>query len=430
MNIHQALLCLLLIRHSNSYEVLVSVADVCSHLISFGKLAEHLRMRGHGVTLLLPSNMEIPSDLTEMGVKTIYFGVPNTTLNDRDDYKTLAKKMAYNPSFLTRPKVVQNVIDITMATGYYFFEDRIAMESVQNIKFDVVIIDPDFLPHSLIPYKLGIPYAFLGSNCFHVSKGVSGLPSHVPHDFSPHSDCMSFWERLANLFMHINVPFSESEGLVECRKYVPDRPSVDINKIVLNASLCLQLRENVIDFIRPEMPDVIPIANLMAKESKPLLPELELYMDNSIHGVIYISFGTIVGEIPQETITKIFAALHDVKYDILFKYTNENYLENVPPNVKLVSWVPQNEVLAHPNLKLFITHCGMNSVLEIFYHGVPVIGMPHAYDQFTNAALLKARGFGEMLTPDDFTSEEFYEMIDRVITDEEYLAKAKQNSII
>ena len=33
--------------------------------------------------------------------------------------------------------------------------------------------------------------------------------------------------------------------------------------------------------------------------------------------------------------------------------------------MQVVTWVPQNDVLAHPNLKLFLSHCGVNSMYEV-----------------------------------------------------------------
>jgi hypothetical protein len=33
--------------------------------------------------------------------------------------------------------------------------------------------------------------------------------------------------------------------------------------------------------------------------------------------------------------------------------------------VQVATWVPQNDVLAHPNLKLFLSHCGVNSMYEV-----------------------------------------------------------------
>ena len=53
---------------------------------------------------------------------------------------------------------------------------------------------------------------------------------------------------------------------------------------------------------------------------------------------------------------------------------NPRTVEQVPPNVMLFDWIPQNDLLGHRNVKLFITHCGRNGQFEALYHGKPAVG--------------------------------------------------------
>lgn len=46
--------------------------------------------------------------------------------------------------------------------------------------------------------------------------------------------------------------------------------------------------------------------------------------------------------------------------------------------------MPQQELLAHPKTRLFVTHCGTNGVNEAIHYGVPMVGMP----VFSNQVLL------------------------------------------
>ena len=68
----------------------------------------------------------------------------------------------------------------------------------------------------------------------------------------------------------------------------------------------------------------------------------------------------------------------------------------------LMSWLPQNDVLAYPNIKLFISHCGNKGQYEALYHGVPIFGLPVFGDQIYNAAKNQAKGFGTYLNVVDF----------------------------
>ncbi|KAL6342492.1 hypothetical protein AAG906_011182 [Vitis piasezkii] len=54
----------------------------------------------------------------------------------------------------------------------------------------------------------------------------------------------------------------------------------------------------------------------------------------------------------------------------------------------IVPWCSQLEVLTHPSLGCFVTHCGWNSTLESMVCGVPVVAFPQGTDQATNAKLI------------------------------------------
>jgi UDP:flavonoid glycosyltransferase YjiC (YdhE family) len=51
-------------------------------------------------------------------------------------------------------------------------------------------------------------------------------------------------------------------------------------------------------------------------------------------------------------------------------------------------WAPQVNVLKHPSIGCFISHCGWGSVLESLTHGVPIIAWPLYAEQSMNATLL------------------------------------------
>ncbi|XP_043709043.1 gallate 1-beta-glucosyltransferase 84A23-like [Telopea speciosissima] len=66
----------------------------------------------------------------------------------------------------------------------------------------------------------------------------------------------------------------------------------------------------------------------------------------------------------------------------------EGFVEEAKGKGKVVGWCPQEQVLEHPSVACFVTHCGWNSSLESLSSGVPVVALPKWGDQVTNAKFL------------------------------------------
>lgn len=62
-------------------------------------------------------------------------------------------------------------------------------------------------------------------------------------------------------------------------------------------------------------------------------------------------------------------------------------------------WLPQAELLAHPAVKIGLTHCGFGGSTEFIMGGVAAITFPHFGDQGLNARALVEAGAGVALIP-------------------------------
>ncbi|MFJ4793016.1 macrolide family glycosyltransferase [Kitasatospora purpeofusca] len=84
------------------------------------------------------------------------------------------------------------------------------------------------------------------------------------------------------------------------------------------------------------------------------------------------------------------------------RHTDRAALGEVPANVEVHRWVPQFDVLAQADA--FVTHAGTGGASEGLFHGVPMIAVPQAVDQFANADSLVALGVARRLDTEDATA--------------------------
>jgi glucuronosyltransferase len=71
--------------------------------------------------------------------------------------------------------------------------------------------------------------------------------------------------------------------------------------------------------------------------------------------------------------------------------------------------------LAHPNIKLFISQCGPQSIQEAVYHGVPILGIPFTVDQKYNAKKITIEEIGLQLPFKEVTKQALLVSINAIL---------------
>lgn len=120
-------------------------------------------------------------------------------------------------------------------------------------------------------------------------------------------------------------------------------------------------------------------------------------------------------------------AFGKLKQKVLWKYENDS-LPQKPDNVMITSWLPQRDVLAHPNVKLFITHGGLLGTTEAIIEGVPLLGIPVYSDQTLNMMKAEEMGYGIKLSYKDLNEEIISKRINEILSRFEYQNNAKKVS--
>ena len=85
-----------------------------------------------------------------------------------------------------------------------------------------------------------------------------------------------------------------------------------------------------------------------------------------------------------------------------------------------MEWLPQNDLLAHKDIKAFVSHVGHNSLYESAYHGVPVVAFPLFGDQHSNAKKMEHFGLGLAVDYQNTNVEQLHEKIELVVNEPRY----------
>ena len=82
-----------------------------------------------------------------------------------------------------------------------------------------------------------------------------------------------------------------------------------------------------------------------------------------------------------------------------------------------MDWLPQNDLLAHKNIKAFVSHVGHNSLYESAYHGVPLVSFPLFAEQYANAKKAEHVGLGLTVYHKSTNAQQLFETIELVVSE-------------
>ena len=120
--------------------------------------------------------------------------------------------------------------------------------------------------------------------------------------------------------------------------------------------------------------------------------------------MVYISMGTVNNDMVP-LYRQFLSAFEDTNYQVIMSVgslTSVSELGTLPDNISVFPSVDQIAVLQKADV--FISHCGMNSVSESLYFGVPLLMLPQTSEQAGVAERVSQLGAGVKLTGTDAAS--------------------------
>ncbi|CAH1798378.1 unnamed protein product [Owenia fusiformis] len=408
-----------------------------SRFAAMEKIALILTQAGHNVTYYVPNEYDIPNEFFETSINIEQYEYPSDKVAYQVPEDSVQELMTSS---------IEGELEMIFAKDNIFFHyhhhlmhpyfnDLHQWKKFKDASFDLVILDSwDCILGGIAKQYLDRP-TILWSNAgyeMHFENWLMPLPlAHIPIVVVPYSDHMSFTERAMNVYYYLMMIWckrnwydlrDETWGKLAGKLGLP--PTT--NHKLSDGDLIFIQSNFAYFYPRPIMPNVIPVLGLKDKPHKPIDDKFIEFIDGAgENGFIIMTFGSMprgMDEHQREIFATAFAKL---KQRVFWRYSGP-IPKSLGENTMLLPWLPQNDLLGHPKLKLFITHCGASGSAEAVFNGVPIIGIPLFYDQRHHCTILTQRlKMGLVVNFSDITEKLLTSVVNEVLGNPQY----KQNAL-
>ncbi|XP_029957231.1 UDP-glucuronosyltransferase 2C1-like [Salarias fasciatus] len=404
-----------------------------SHWVNMKVILEELHSRGHNLTVIRASNSwYIPEQ------SPLYTSISVEMEESLEDFIEVyldeqLRAQREGASFWTFLKLTTHWMSM-FSKGQQMFaeafikivEDQKVLQSILDSKYELMLTDPAMASGLYLAKFLKLPVVlnvrWITSGEGHFALAPSPL-SYIPVPGSGLTDKMNFIQRVKN-FLLSSIGLFQQEFMVEPsyvtirEKYFEGR--LDSISLLQEADIWLFRSDFVFEFPRPTMPNVVYIGGFQCKPAQPLPADLEEFVQSAGEdGVIIMTLGTMVNALPADLTDEVARVFAKLPQKVIWRHKGATP-STLGNNTLIVDWMPQKDLLGHPQIKLFVAHGGTNGVQEAIYHGVPVLGIPLFFDQYDNLLRLQDRGAAKILDLSDLNAETFEQGIQEVLHTDSY----------
>lgn len=243
------------------------------------------------------------------------------------------------------------LVDTTLAL------DEMVCEEMEKMRPDCIVADSMAIWGKCVAMKLGIPF-------------VSSTTTFAFNQHSAKIMKQSIWQILKMIF---------SMGKIQ-----NDIKRLQAKGYPINNVLDIIQNSDSVDTVVYTSPEFQPASETFSDKYVFVGPSIRpavSQIEKTHEKLIYISMGTVVNNNVKFYHDSI-KAFANTNYQVIMSVGNlvdMKEFENLPENINVYQSVDQIAVLSKADV--FISHCGMNSVNESLYYGVPLVMYPQTPEQ-------------------------------------------------
>ncbi|KAF1752789.1 hypothetical protein GCK72_019344 [Caenorhabditis remanei] len=385
-----------------------------SHVKFVSFMADVIADHGHNVTLFQPFHNAMKN--TEGLVKNKNIEIINYYPNHYDELVNLETQtfpMFWDSHLMNNPILQAFMMPRALAgeferTSVQLLKDKQTLDKLKNRNFDVMIVETFELTGFYIAHLLEIPaIPIMSSVRFPSFNDLFGQPSglgYYPHIGSKMAPEAGFLDRLNDVYRNFFVYVMMHRMANIQNDYVEHaigRPVPNWKDLVSQSPIFITNSNPYLDYAVPTTAAIVHAGGITMdlKKMKHVgkLPEEYVPILDERESTVLISFGSVIRsfQMPENFkagIIQMFESLPDVTFIWKYEKDDVEFQKRLPKNVHLKKWVPQPALLADERVKVFVTHGGLGSTMEVAYSGKPALMIPIFGDQPLNAYMLERHG--------------------------------------
>ncbi|XP_069163517.1 UDP-glycosyltransferase UGT5-like [Procambarus clarkii] len=407
-----------------SYKILMLLmASSPSHRNVFVPIAEALADRGHQVEIL----SSLPDFSTSRRIIQHFSGINFMDIEHINMFKVLQNEIDEFEIF----------VNVTISIVDEVYKSPAVQELYSRRKtFDLFVTDHlcNEMSHPFLHEMPFITVAAPGMDPMQSAMlGNVQNPAFTPSLLATIPPPWNVYQRLANTAAHLLFPFFYNHWYYlpklqnKISSLFPNLPP--LKELTRNQSLTLLNTHFSLDMPYPLLPSQVEVGALHCRPGNPLPQDLDSWMEGAGEaGVVYFSLGSITKgtKMPAKYRDLFIQAFSRLDQRVIWKY--EGALPGVSDNVLIKPWMPQQDILSDPRVKMFMSHGGLLGTQEAIYHAKPILALPIHGDQPRNAQNIANKGIGLYLNWDELSADLIVYTIQEIINNSRYKRKIENMS--